>query len=241
VAVGPILGGAAAAAVVLISDQYGILGAAVFAGLGSVAGWGLQTLFARRHKGVPAVLTILAIVGGFVAWGTLPLKDGSATSGSTMPTSDAPLAIPDHTRSFEAVPADQTPPDLDGLVALAHSSYGDPQRLIVRHMYYDADPFDGSTASVAAFTGATAIALAEVEWEWFAAGNSGNLRTAVEVSGDVRCTFHPQPSGDIVHAECWRWDTRLAVVVSGIKVRDGATHLVAPAVEDLFARVAESY
>lgn len=148
--------------------------------------------------------------------------------------------IPDRTMSFIATPPDRAEPDLDGLTGLAKSSFGDPKRLAIRHMDYDSAPDGQEQTSVYAFTGSTALALAESEWKWFAAGNSGDLHTEPQEWGDVRCTFHDQDNGT-TRAECWRWDERLAVVVYGLSFpTDGAQH-VGPAVEDLFAQVAKSY
>ncbi len=149
------------------------------------------------------------------------------------------LHIPARTMSFIAAPSGEGEDDLDGLRALAQSDYGDPQRLAIRHVRYDSAPTDEYVTSVYAFTGRTAIALAKSQWEWFADGNSGDAKTEPKQWGDVMCALHDQ-GGGLTHAECWRWDHRVAVVVNAIVFPTGSERHIAPAIEDLFTKVAES-
>lgn len=103
-AIGPILGGAAAAVAVLLSGSASLAGAAVFAGLGSILGWGLEGLFVRPNKGVPAFLTVFALAAGVIAWASLPFSplgapapSADSSEGSTPIVISDPITPPDDT------------------------------------------------------------------------------------------------------------------------------------------------
>lgn len=240
---GALLGAVAAAGIAAATNRVGMVGGVLLAGLGSLLGWGVENLFERHRARVAGVMVVVALLG-IAAVFAFPIdqppnrSDGGTTPA---PSDDAPLVIPDRSMSFTAMVAAAAPDDLDGLIAIARSTYGDPQRLTIRHMTYDSAPDSSAlTVSVAAFTGSTARALAEVEWEWFAAGNSGDRHTEPKTWGEVRCALHDQENGT-GHAECWRWDDRLVVTVHALAYPTGSERNLAPAVEDLFVQTAKSY
>ncbi|PPF32468.1 hypothetical protein C5D04_10475 [Rathayibacter sp. AY1D2] len=257
---GALVGACAAVAIALASELTSVLGTALLAGVGSLLGWGISALFTSRRKTLPLTVVALAAVVALVipAWfpraegteieaslpgptspsdgGAATIDDGEDPSSEGDTPSTTPLLVPDRTMSFEAVPPESAPDDMSGLIGLAKSRFGDPQRLTVKHMTYDSDPNDHYPSIIYTFTGTTAIALAETEWEWFKAGNSGDAVTDPITVGDVHCALHPQGDG-YSNSECWRWDDDFAVAVTGLGFPTGSEGSVVAAVEDLFVAI----
>jgi hypothetical protein len=255
VAIGPILGGVAAFLAVLLSQATTLVGSAILVGLGSILGWGLQALLTHKRRSLPAMLSVLSLVAGICTLLLLPAGEpqsrpplsGSSPGGTTTgPSPDAsspaavpstPLSIPQRTMSFSLASPARTPDDTDGLIGIAKTTYGDPERLAISHMFYsDASDSVSTPSVVEAFEGKTAISLPDAEWQWFAAGKSGDRETSPVTTGDVHCTFHDQGDGTS-SAECWRWDDQLALVVVGIRTPSSATRYLAPGIEDMFQQV----
>ena len=256
--VGALGGACVAVAIALASEVTSVLGTALLAGVGSLLGWGISALFTSQAKAIP--LAVVALAGltavAIPAWFPRPqeaqidanppgesAEESSGSAPVNSPTSSpdgatltTPLVVPDASMSFRTVPPEDAPDDMDGLIGLAKARYGDPQRLTVKHMTYDSDPDDHYPSVVYAFTGATAIALAQAEWEWFEEGNSGDAITEPMIVGEVHCALHPQGTG-YSNSECWRWDQGIALAVSGIGFPTGSESSVVAAVEDLFGAI----